>query len=146
MANEKISQLTQVFSVNPPDLFLLTQYNTESPSNYSSTSISFSAFTGSLPSYSGNTTNRVITSSQNIQTTDYIIFCNQPYGTVVATLPDVSAMQGRQLIFVNISGSYEGSFELSGPFYGASSYNLNTVNSSVTILSDGTTWWIISSH
>jgi len=72
----------------------------------------------------------------------FIHLNNGTHGT--ATLPDVAVMSGQSLTFVNTASSFESSFSIQGPIWiSDSSYNL-TQPASVTLLSDGTRWWITS--
>lgn len=74
---------------------------------------------------------------------NYFIHLNSGvYAT--ATLPDVAVMSGQSLTFVSTNSSYESNFSIEGPIHlSDTSYNLTTP-CSVTLLSDGTRWWITS--
>lgn len=105
-------------------------------------------------------TNRVIkniNSGQTLNTTDYILFCNidNPASATVY-LPDVVVMQGKQLIFISISDSYEFSFVINVNqsdgsninYHGGTTtfFSFGTLGQTVTLVSDGTNWWVVNSE
>ena len=105
-------------------------------------------------------TNRVINNAndgQTLNTTDYILFCNidNPASATVY-LPDVVVMQGKQLIFISISDSYEFSFVINVNqsdgsninYHGGTTtfFSFGTLGQTVTLVSDGTNWWVVNSE
>lgn len=83
-----------------------------------------------------------------MSSTASVFFCEQgafQYTTV--NLPEVSEMQGKELKFINTSNTYESSFSIQGPFFNESStYNLNGLGHTLTIISDGSVWWVLNQY
>src|SRR4051812_42139359 len=75
----------------------------------------------------------------SIVATDDVVLCN---GTFTATLPDVTTCTGR---FFNIKNTGTGTITVATvsaqTIDGASTFSLSVQYQSVTIYSDGTTWW-----
>lgn len=100
---------------------------------------------------SGNNNNVAFVNSSmygaTLSTTASVFFCDSGYSYTSVNLPDVSEMQGRELKFISVDNNYEGSFNINGPFYDSStSYNLNGYGHTVTLISDGTYWWILNQY
>ena len=95
------------------------------------------------------TTNRVLTVSDNgatILESDSILFVSLSY-SINVSLPNVFNMQGKTLTFIRTDNIGESSIQLNGPFVGGQStyflygFDYNTV----TLISDGYTWYKIAS-
>ena len=95
-----------------------------------------------------NTNSRVLTVADDGSTllaTDYILYCNSEYESYSVNMPDVTTTTGQQFIFINVEPSYEGGININGPFYnGETTYSLNAYGQTVTFLSDGATYWVLS--
>lgn len=104
--------------------------------------------TGAISHIGGTVrTNRILNYTnygETLLVTDSLLFCDSNYHYISINLPSVASMQGRTMTFINTSGTYESTFLINGPFNGAPYYNLNLSGMTVTIVSDGTTWWITS--
>ena len=72
---------------------------------------------------------------------------NIPQDYIGVTLPDVSTMVGRTLLFIKTDGNSESELTINGPFIDSqTTYSLYSSDyGSVTFISDGTTWYIIES-
>jgi hypothetical protein len=82
-----------------------------------------------------------------LSSTASIFFCDSSYSYTSVNLPDVAEMTGKELRFISTDDNYEGSFTLNGPFYDSSNnYNLNGFGHTLTIVSDGSVWWILNQY
>lgn len=82
-----------------------------------------------------------------LSSTASIFFCNSSYADTTVNLPDASLMIGKELKFINVDNNYEGSFNINGPFFDSSSYyNLNGLGHTLTIISNGSAWWMINQY
>ena len=112
---------------------------------------SFKSYKFNFDNLGVNNNARILTYLDNghvLLTTDNILYCNAAYSYMTVTLPDASLMINKELTFINIDPAmYEASFIIEGPFMNdETSYNLNTFGHSVTLLCDGTIWWVKSQY
>ncbi len=74
---------------------------------------------------------------------EVVVITNSAFG-VSMYLPDVSLMQGKEMKFINAYNSYENYFNILGPFFDDSTnYSLTMFGQTVTLISDGSHWFII---
>ncbi len=80
-----------------------------------------------------------------LSSTASVFFCSSNFYYTTVNLPDASIMLGKELKFINVANTYEGSFNIDGPFFDSSSgYNLNGFGHTLTIISDGNVWWVLN--
>lgn len=80
-----------------------------------------------------------------LSSTASVFFCNSSYHYTTVNLPNVTEMTGKELKFISVDNDYEGLFNINGPFYDESTYyNLNGFGHTLTIISDGSVWWILN--
>jgi hypothetical protein len=88
---------------------------------------------------------RAVTASDNFRPDDYLVLCDATTGVVTLTLPAAAASQGRKLVAkktdasanaVTVDGNGAETVD------GAASVSITARYDSVSVISDGTTWWI----
>jgi hypothetical protein len=88
---------------------------------------------------------RAVTASDSFRPDDYIVLCDATAGVVTLTLPAAAASQGRKLVAkktdasanaVTVDGNGAETVD------GAASVSITARYDSVSVISDGTTWWI----
>ncbi len=85
--------------------------------------------------------------NETLLTIDEVIFIiDSAYG-VTMILPDVSAMQGKEMKFINAYNNYENYFNIQGPYYNENSYySLTQFGQTVTLISNGSHWFVLNSY
>jgi len=105
-------------------------------------------------------TNRVLNNTndgQTLNTTDYILFIYaNDFTSTSVYLPNVVAMQGKQLIFISTNNYYESNFTIYVNQTDGSNINYHGGNTTFfsfassgqtgTLVSDGTNWWVLNSE
>ena len=84
------------------------------------------------------------TSSASLSSSDRAIFSNATAGNITLTLPNVSGVSGRTVYVVKTDASsnrviIDGN---GATIEGYSTYELWAYNDSVTLISNGTNWWV----
>lgn len=89
---------------------------------------------------------RSVTTSGNVLSGDYLIIADATAGAITMTLPPAALLSGRIYVFKRInSGANAVIVDPSGAetIDGAATYTLSAQWNSVTIMSNGTAWFII---
>jgi hypothetical protein len=89
---------------------------------------------------------RPVAASDNFWPDDYLVVCNATSGVVTMTLPAAAASQGRKLVAKKIDASANAvTVDGNGAetVDGAASVSITAQYDSVSVISDGTTWWVV---
>jgi len=89
---------------------------------------------------------RSVTATGNVVSGDYLLVCDATAGAITMTLPSAALVPGRIYVFKRInSGANAVVVDPSGAetIDGAATHTLSAQWNSVTIMSDGTAWFII---
>jgi len=89
---------------------------------------------------------RSVTATGNVVSGDYLLVCDATAGAITMTLPSAALVPGRIYVFKRInSGANAVIVDPSGAetIDGAATHTLSAQWNSVTIMSDGTAWFII---
>ena len=89
---------------------------------------------------------RSVTATGNVVSGDYLLVCDATAGAITMTLPSAALVPGRIYVFKRInSGANAVVVDPSGAetIDGAATHTLSAQWNSVTIMSDGTSWFII---
>jgi hypothetical protein len=89
---------------------------------------------------------RSVTTTGNVLSGDYLLICDATAGAITMTLPPAALVPGRIYVFKRInSGANAVIVDPSGAetIDGAATYTLSAQWNSVTIMSNGTAWFII---
>ncbi len=134
----KLSELPTVTSISSDDLVPIVKDGTTSK-------ITMSNLFSGIPL--GRSLILTHDNDEETLTTDIDIYYIDivDYNSFSVTLPDASTMINRSLIFCTRETIYETWFTINGPIRDGSSFNLMGP-SSVTLLCDGTTWWVTSKY
>lgn len=96
----------------------------------------------------GRGTYRTITATGNVVSGDYLLLCNATAGAITVTLPPVGLVAGRIYSFKKTDASAN-AVTIDGygseTIDGATTKSLASQYKALTIMSDGTTWWILNS-
>ncbi len=85
---------------------------------------------------------KTVTANYTVASTDSTILAS---GSITVTLPSASGISGREYIIKNIGASTVTVASSSGLIDGSSTFSLGSQYETITVQSDGTNWWIISS-
>ena len=97
---------------------------------------------GQFPSF--NT--REITASETLEADDYLVLVDATSGAVTASLPTALSKEGSQIIVKKIDVSANAvtvDADASETIDGSTTTSLAAQYDSVTVISDGTEWWIV---
>lgn len=86
-----------------------------------------------------------VTASRVVTLADYHLFCNASAGAIVLTLPAASTCQGQEFVVKKIDSSANPVTltTATNNIDGTATKVLSTQYSSYTVVSDGTTWWVV---
>lgn len=91
-------------------------------------------------------TYRSVTATGNVESGDYLLLCNSTAGAVTITLPPAALVPGRIYVFKRINAGANNVIVdgyASETIDGAASYTLSSQWAGVTVMSNGTAWFII---
>ena len=92
---------------------------------------------------------RTVTTSGNVQSGDYLIIADATGGVITMTLPPAALVPGRIYVFKRInSGANQVIVDgyAAETIDGAATHTLTPQWNSVTIMSNGTAWFILADH
>lgn len=87
---------------------------------------------------------RTVTDTVTLTLDDALVLADATGGAFTVTLPDVAEMAGRSLIIKKIDAVATVTVASAADIDGAASTGLTTQYQSVTVASDGSTWWIVA--
>ena len=91
-------------------------------------------------------TYRSVTATGNVQSGDYLLLCNSTAGAVTITLPPAALVPGRIYVFKRVNAGAN-NVVVDGygaeTIDGAATYTLSSQWAGVTVMSNGTAWFII---
>jgi hypothetical protein len=91
-------------------------------------------------------TYRSVETTGNVQSGDYLLLCNSTAGAVTVTLPPAALVPGRIYVFKRINAGANNVVVdgyASETIDGATTYTLSSQWAGVTVMSNGTAWFII---
>jgi hypothetical protein len=91
-------------------------------------------------------TYRSVSATGNVQSGDYLLLCDSTAGAVTITLPQAALVPGRIYVFKRINAGANNVVVdgyASETIDGAASYTLSSQWAGVTVMSNGTAWFII---
>jgi len=91
-------------------------------------------------------TYRSVETTGNVQSGDYLLLCDSTAGAVTVTLPPAALVPGRIYVFKRINASANNVIVdgyASETIDGATTYTLSSQWAGVTVMSNGTAWFII---
>lgn len=91
-------------------------------------------------------TYRSVTATGNVQSGDYLLLCDSTSGAVTITLPPAALVPGRIYVFKRINAGANNVVVdgyASETIDGAATYTLSSQWAGVTVMSNGTAWFII---
>jgi hypothetical protein len=89
---------------------------------------------------------RSVSATGNVQSGDYLLLCDSTAGAVTITLPSAALVPGRIYVFKRINAGANNVVVdgyASETIDGAASYTLSSQWAGVTVMSNGTAWFII---
>jgi len=91
-------------------------------------------------------TYRSVSATGNVQSGDYLLLCDSTAGAVTVTLPPAALVPGRIYVFKRINAGANNVVVdgyASETIDGAATYTLSSQWAGVTVMSNGTAWFII---
>lgn len=91
-------------------------------------------------------TYRSVSATGNVQSGDYLLLCDSTAGAVTITLPQAALVPGRIYVFKRINAGANNVIVdgyASETIDGATTYTLSSQWAGVTVMSNGTAWFII---
>jgi hypothetical protein len=91
-------------------------------------------------------TYRSVTATGNVQSGDYLLLCDSTAGAVTITLPPAALVPGRIYVFKRVNAGANNVVVdgyASETIDGAATYTLSSQWAGVTVMSNGTAWFII---
>lgn len=92
---------------------------------------------------------RTVTTTGNVQSGDYLLICDATAGAITMTLPPAALVPGRIYAFKRINSGANAVIVdgyAAETIDGAATHTLTPQWNSVTIMSNGTAWFILADH
>jgi hypothetical protein len=139
MPSKKITELTQVASVTKTDLILLATNVNSTPTSRAIQVQNFSSYYGEVVT---KTANYILTD------TDYFVAVDSSSGDIDITLPTAVGRSGRSYRVKKIVEANKVNVKTNGAetIDGEASCVLNTQYHTITLISNGTNWYILSQY